>query len=212
MPQEDHRFKESKRVNILKPLLKPRPLQTGVIALAWSLALLDWLWIQRLPAPVSIGIFTLVLLGVSGVFYKQYRRELESPLQFWIVFSFCLPVWWHAGVYFSEKLGLELLRAYFARGGLAVFFITGLAWVVWIVEKQAQRIEAARRTKFNPDEFFQNKRHHQQDHGDRIWNPLDPSAWYYGRKSPKLNQSLNSFVSYTVLFCLVCMILSQFQG
>ena len=42
-------------------------------------------------------------------------------------------------------------------------------------------------------------------------NPLIPTLGTTGRVS-RLNQSLNGFVSYTVLFCLIGMILSRFKA
>ena len=197
----------------MKSLLQQRTGQIAAsIAAIWLYALLDWMWIHLLPITLLHLVFGAVTLVASSYFYKQKQRRLEDPIRFWAFFSVCVPVWWHAGVYFSEWLGLEIFRAYFARGGLATFFLTGLVWVVWAVEKHAQRIEQTRRSEFNLDDVLQRKKQQRYQEQPKIWNPLDPHAWYYGQKSPRLNQSLNSFVSYTVLFCLVCMILSQFQG
>lgn len=197
----------------MKAMFKTRSGQiVGAVALVWHFALVDWLWTHLLAESLLPVIFLAVsLLCLSGL-YKQYKQRAENQLQFWAVFSLCIPVGWHAGVFFSEWMGLEMFRAYFARGGLALFFIVGLVWVIWGVEKYAQRIETARREGFNLENVLQRKRASRQDSGRKIWNPLDPHAWYYGNKSPRLNQSLNGFVSYTVLFCLICMILSQFQG
>ena len=197
----------------MKAMFKTRSGQiVGAVALVWHFALVDWLWTHLLAESLLPVIFLAVsLLCLSGL-YKQYKQRAENQVQFWAVFSLCIPVGWHAGVFFSEWMGLEMFRAYFARGGLALFFIVGLVWVIWGVEKYAQRIETARREGFNLENVLQRKRASRQDSGRKIWNPLDPHAWYYGNKSPRLNQSLNGFVSYTVLFCLICMILSQFQG
>ncbi len=199
-------------MNLLKSLCKQKAFQVGaVMALVWLFALADWLWIHMLPESVLHLVFGSITGLVCWFVYKQSKSRHEDAIVFWSLFSFGIPVWWHAGVYFCEWLGLEVFRAYFARGGLAVFFVTGLIWVVWAVEQHAQKIEALRRQAFNLENVLTRKKQKRSvDH--KIWNPLDPDAWYYGQKSPRLNQSLNGFVSYTVLFCLIGMILSQFQG
>ena len=197
----------------MKAIFNQRSVQIGGgVALIWLFALVDWLWTSLLPESVLPGIFLVVLLICCTAFFKQYRQRKANQIQFWIVFSICLPVGWHAGVYFCEWLGLDVFRAYCARGGLGAVFITGLAWGIWGLEQHVQRIEVTRREKFSLENVLYQKQTKRKDNLGKIWNPLDPHAWYCGEKSPRLNQSLNGFVSYTLLFCLICMILSQFQG
>lgn len=197
----------------MKAVLTKRSFQQGsVVALVWLFALMDWLWLHLLPDSILTCIFCIISITCGIVLRTRFKQRASKTLQFWGMLSICVPVGWQAGVYFSEWLGLEVFRAYFARGGLALFFITGLSWVVWGIERHAQRIESARRDEFNLEKVLQRKNTKRPASDRRIWNPLDPFAWYYGQKSPRLNQSLNGFISYTVLFCLICMILSQFQG
>ena len=177
--------------------------QGSVIALVWLFALMDWLWLHLLSDFVLTCIFSIVSILCAFALRAQFKQRASKTIQFWGLFSICVPVGWQAGIYFSEGLGLEVFRAYFARGGLALFFITGLSWVVWGIERHAQRIESARRDEFNLETVLQRKSTKRSTSDRRIWNPLDPFAWYYGQKSPRLNQSLNGFVSYTVLFCLI---------
>ncbi len=200
-------------MNAIKTLWKQKTIKIGSLtALVWFFALLDWLWIHMLPDTLLVALFAAVLFGSTAFFHRQYKQRATNKLQFWAAFTICVPVWWHAGIFFCEWLGLEVFRAYFARGGLATFFITGLAWVIWALEKHAQQVEAARRQEFSLDNVLQRTQSEGRDESHKIWNPLDPHAWYYGRKAPRLNQSLNGFVSYSILFGLICMILSQFQG
>ncbi len=45
-----------------------------------------------------------------------------------------------------------------------------------------------------------------------IWNPIDLEAWYYGRKSPKLNQSLLTIFGYTLAFFLLIFLFNRLGG
>jgi hypothetical protein len=46
----------------------------------------------------------------------------------------------------------------------------------------------------------------------RIWNPLDPLAWYYGRNSRKLKQSMLAFTTYGLAFWFSLILISQIGG
>ena len=47
------------------------------------------------------------------------------------------------------------------------------------------------------------RRHAAAGASERIWNPLDEEAWYYGRSNPKLNQSITVLLVYTLVFFLL---------
>jgi hypothetical protein len=87
--------------------------------------------------------------------------------------------------------------------GWAVFYLIGLCWVVYFVERAARNIEAKYRSA---------------DHAARPlvvvggelttdrrggWNPLDPASKLYGRTSQKLRQSFATLAAYSLLFMLV---------
>ena len=72
---------------------------------------------------------------------------------------------------------------------LALAYIIGLVWAVFLVERGSQRIETRRLTSTDPDR--------------RSWNPLDPRARYYGRTSPRLRQSFAVLGGYSLLVALV---------
>ena len=46
----------------------------------------------------------------------------------------------------------------------------------------------------------------------RVSNPLDPRAWYYGRQSPKLNQSVAALGSYSLAFLIMFLIFTQISS
>ena len=46
----------------------------------------------------------------------------------------------------------------------------------------------------------------------KVWNPLDMDAWYYGRRRQKLKQSLNAFVCYASIFLAIFLFLMSLTG
>lgn len=48
--------------------------------------------------------------------------------------------------------------------------------------------------------------------GAQIWNPIDLEAWYYGRKAPKLNQSITTIFGYTLAFFLLVFLFNRLGG
>jgi hypothetical protein len=95
--------------------------------------------------------------------------------------------------------------------GWVILFVIGLCWAVFLVEREARRLEA-RRTHANL--------HDERDDYDDLFqpgvifggayprgpatsNPLDPSAWYYGRRSSRLIQSFVLLVAYSLFFTLI---------
>ena len=47
---------------------------------------------------------------------------------------------------------------------------------------------------------------------ERIWNPVDLDAWYYGKRSQKLNQSISTILTYTVVFFVMVFLFNQLGG
>ena len=130
-------------------------------------------------------------------------------------------------------------RAVVARWGTAAVFFIGLAWVVWFVERRSKFYQlrqvgpqAARQTvaqgvrgtvksgdTVRPDRQTDGCR--QTRSGERPfrsdmrrrWNPLDASAWYYGKaKNQRLNQSITTLVSYSGSFLMVFLLLTSMRG
>jgi len=186
-----------------------KPLTAVSLVVLWFAAVVDWVWVNLLPDVALVILFETMTLAAAVWLFRAYTIRAENPVRFWMIFSITVPVFWQSAVCYFQWLGWELLRSYAAHVGLVTFFFTGLMWVVWGVEKHSQRLDDERRQAFDLNAVLQQTRSTQEV---RSWHPLDPLAWYYGKKYPRLNQSLSSFVSYTVLFFLICMILSQFRG
>ena len=80
--------------------------------------------------------------------------------------------------------------------GWAVFYLIGLCWAVWYVERSARRIEAKFRTidhTTRPQVVVGGELTTDRRGG---WNPLDPASKLYGRTSQKLRQSFDTLAAY----------------
>ena len=87
--------------------------------------------------------------------------------------------------------------------GWSIFYLIGLCWTIYLVERAARRIELRYR---NTDPAL---RPAISVGGESVsnrrggWNPLDPAAKFYGRASQRLRQSLAMLAAYSFLFMLV---------
>lgn len=182
-----------------------------LVALVWAVVIVDWVWISYLPPLLQGVVLGTITSGcVLWLTWSSYRRGARHP-GFWIVLTITFPVFWQYAIYGCNYFTLEILDGYLAWFGLGILFLGGLAWQIWGLEKIAQHLDFHRcqQREFNLQNVL------QQQHSQatvKIWNPLDPEAWYYGRKAPRLNQSLSGFVSYSYLFLMVCLVLSQIRG
>ncbi len=78
--------------------------------------------------------------------------------------------------------------------GLGTAFFIGLAWVVWYVERASRQIADERRLRRKTAGTA------AMDAPRSSWDPRDPEAWYYGRRSQKLAQSLTTLFGYSLAF------------
>jgi hypothetical protein len=151
----------------------------------------------------------------------------QSNVVRWVVGSVVFVVLWQACVFFfdwgatvdrNHADGWLSMRAQTAWLGLAGLFCIGLGWVVWAVERVAQRYESERLANevlhHTEGDIISRRRGalHVSHAGGRIWNPLDPAAWYYGNKSPRLSQSMTALGSYSLAFIVICTLVSFLQG
>jgi len=183
----------------------------AMVAMIWAAVIIDWLWVFYLPFVIQYAMLGLITLASAGWLALTSEQYGTKNVWFCLVASVTFPVFWQFSLYNCDHFGLALLRGYLAWSGLATLFLIGLSWNVWGVEQIAQRIETLRRQQraFDLKAVLQKKRRRIRT---ETWNPFDPDAWFYGHKSPRLNQSVSGFVSYCVSFFLVCIILSQLRG
>ena len=186
-------------------------LEVGLLGFVWTCVVADWMWINKLPFGIQYMVLSVSYLGSIAWLVKTYHDDGMRSTRFLAAATLVFPVFWQFVLYQCQQLGWQSLSVYVAWVGLAMLFLIGLAWNTWAVECIAQRIETRRRQQreFDLRDVLRQKPTQCEVH---TWNPLDPAAWYFGRKAPRLNQSLSGFITYASLFVLVCMILSQVRG
>ena len=127
---------------------------------------------------------------------------------------------WQASVFFADVLDLPATRVGLATWGMWSLYFLGMVWVVWAVERashfyETRRYERRRREQSEAIEFARaaHRATHDDDVDDeRVHNPLDPHAWYFGRRSRKLNQSLTWISAYSVCFSIAFLVFTQIGG
>jgi hypothetical protein len=149
------------------------------------------------PVWLAAGV-TLLSLPLGAAWLRWARSASAPPLALAVMASVLYLAGWHAAVIWADLLGLSGVRGSLAGAGTFGLFFLGLGWIVWALEGRSQQLERAR--------------WEQRRGWERPWNPLDPAAWYYGRKSPKLAQSTLALISYASLFWLITLLVSQVQG
>ena len=191
---------------------RPEILATAIYALVWLGVILDLMAFDQLPVWGRL-LCLLPGLVVSGMWVRWSRRQ--PPLTLAIVLTAAYVPWWAGLVVFAEWLAWDSLRVSLAQLGLAGIYVVGLLWVVWGLERAAQFYEAKRKqqrllaggTAAESTQVL-----HETRSEKPVSNPLDPAAWYYGRRSRKLNQSIVALMSYSFVFTLLVMILTQMGG
>ena len=127
------------------------------------------------------------------------------------------PFWWQLVVFLCDLFSLHELRGGLTLAGTLGIFFVGLAWLVWWLERASQRIEQVRLDHvlrdgpllISPASAVEA---YEQAKRRCIWNPLDPQAWYYGRQSRKLNQSMAAMIVYGMTFWIAAILSSQIGG
>ena len=129
-----------------------------------------------------------------------------------------IPVW-QFSVFMLDVLEFAETRAMSARIRTAVTYFIGLAWVVWGLERTARKFDLERLKsqaavaiqEVSEPASFESETGHEQPR-EKVTNPLDPEAWYYEKKSKRLNQSVAAFLSYSLAFFVAFLILTQVGG
>jgi hypothetical protein len=188
---------------------QPRWLQvaTGIYAALWTLAFIGSR-LEVVPLVLAMPIF-FVALPLGIVWLVQLRQDqtpdvsLDERQRSWAVLGSVLyPFWWQLAVHLALLVDLPgLANSLTTLGGFGLFMI-GLLWVVWWLERASRGKELERFDRRRQGEATIN----------RIWNPLDPAAWYYGRSGQRLKQSTGAFIAYGLAFWLAAVLLSQIGG
>ncbi len=167
------------------------------------------LWSVFLPSAVAAIAWTVVAARRG----RPLVRGLVVSLAYLPIWQFLVFAVEEGALNGPKELAwLFSLRATLAQVGTAGLFVIGLAWVIWGVERASRHYAARRRrTDFQSVRAAvhagpalaadgRTDRKSLPRSPRRIWNPLDTDAWYYGRTSKKLVQSLAAFVVYCLYF------------
>jgi len=202
-----------------------KPLIATVIVLAvWLVALADWMWSQKLDRFSGLETGRLALLTaipaavVSATWaVAVYRRDRKDIVRIAAVASAAYAPVWHAVLLLCDVMNLDGLRVELAWWGTFALYAIGLGWVVWGLDQAAQQIERKRREELGP--VTAEQLIHMMATGEAAQvkrrstsNPLDPDAWFYGKRANKLNQSLTAFTTYSMLFLALFMLATQLGG
>jgi len=185
-------------------------------AALWLLTLLaaqtgQWLpaWLQAIVYSASLPLGALWINWLRTPNWRDRRTQA-------VVFSALYPVWSHLLVFWTGLLGLREVQDSLSPVAMGGLFLLGLGWVIWALERASRRIEQGRIDSLvrtgpalvtNPSHAVDEQRAER-----RIWNPLDPQAWYYGRGSRKLKQSTLVLLTYAAAFWLAVLAVSQIGG
>lgn len=176
-----------------RPENRPYLIFGGVWALLWC----DWSAWYWLPSWFHwIGFSVATALGWNWYLkrQKENRRKLVQRLLVAPVFLLS----WQWLVFATSELGWSGMARFFTILGTSIVFFVGLCVSVWWVEKQSR--------------VFATSSIAGGGSGTRIWNLYNLEAWYFRRRSQKLDQSLWTFLLYTLLFFLLVLILSNLPG
>lgn len=186
-----------------RPLSKSTLLAAIAFGIVWLGSVAQWVWVPEWPMLIALRpwfealIFALGALAAAALVWQAWHWRMSRRVAAFVALSFAYVLAWQAALYGADVLVWDKLRGTLATMGIGGLFLIGLAWVVWLVDRGARRHELRRI---------------DQDVTSRTWHPLDPAAWFYGRRSPKLNQSLTTLFSYSIAFFLIVTLLSQTRG
>lgn len=188
---------------------------SGCLVVLWLITLVLWRVELENTSRFEILFDILYWLVFSATFivatlwicFTHQQRE-HHRLRFSIVATVAVIFYWQFGVFIFDAYYFLELRAWTARAGLAIVFVVGLAWTIYGLEIASQSYEQKRRNRPAADGEAGNAGGEQK----RCWNPLDPTAWFLGQRSQRLNQSILGLVNYAVMFILVALLFTRLQS
>jgi hypothetical protein len=143
---------------------------------------------------------------------KMRSTPLSDQVKTCLKLTVAFVVLWQVAVFALGLLQWHVAQTCTARVGLAGLFFIGLGWAIWAIERASERFESQRRAQRAANKVAWKAHSSTDDDDQRITNPLDPAAWYYGRHAPRLNQSVAALASYSVAFLLLFLIAAQMSG
>ena len=192
---------------------------TAVIAVTWLVCIFDWLWVEAAPMVVLGVAFGVTAVAAVAWARWAYRQRIEQQILAAAVASITFIPLWQFAVFTLDLFELAEARALTARIGTGITYLVGLCWVVWALERAARQFDRERLDlkaalalrELTTSDSVSGEAISAQPR-KRITNPLDPEAWYYGKKSKRLNQSVAAFLGYSLVFFMAFLILTQVGG
>lgn len=186
----------------------------ALIAIVWLALVAEWAASGPLPGWLRGLAFSAALAAAATVCYRLRRAALPRRR---LAQTLLYAVAWQQAVFAADFLGWDEFRIAIANAGLGGLFLIGLAWMVWSVERASRRYQmrpAGHQVRSGSHPFIAAAEGYRrgQATATRVWNPLNATAWYYGRGSQKLNQSLAALSSYALAFGLLAILFSQLRG
>jgi hypothetical protein len=160
----------------------------------WAFLWGDWTAFYFLPQIAHWGAFSAMLI-IGWIWFLRKQRRVESGLGKALL---CLSVFiltWHYSVFLSTELSLSKAAHFLAKGGLGFLFVIGLILSVLLIDRKAKEFQLAGIPS-----------------GAKTWHLANLNAWYFRRSAPKLDQSLWSFLLYTLAFILLVLFLTNLPG
>ncbi len=190
---------------------------TALFSAAWVLAWGSWLWVpweRTWLVAAQATVFAAALpIAIAWVVWCRRQVPFASRASYLVV-TWTYATVWQLGLFLLSRLAWPTAATLLARLGTAGFFFIGLAWTVWAIDRAGQRRQRARQLARSAQLQLEAlpSRHAAMPAEARTSDPLDPQAWYYGQHNAKLNQSITALGTYSLLFLLAFLFVSQVGG
>jgi hypothetical protein len=145
--------------------------------------------------------------ALKSIFGQLFRQE---SVRYRVKLTIGFLSLWQLSVFLLGLVDWPVARVHLARIGLTGSFFLGLGWVIWGVEKASGHFDKRRRRQA-PGAYVRESVLFTKSE-QPVSNPLDATAWYYGTRAPKLNQSVTTLTGYSAVFLIVFLILTQIGG
>lgn len=188
---------------------------------AWAAELFRFQWPHWATWTPGIVFGFSLPLGLAWAWWA-WRTKKSNPIVASLAGTGVYVLFWQLALFTTDALVWDSSRVTIFQYGQAGLFFIGLLWAIWWVDRRARAIERKRIAELGDQVTSLVHATIAEDRADvddvrfrstrLIWNPLDPLAWYYGRRGRKLNQSLTVLVAYSCLFVLAVLLLSNTRG
>ncbi len=161
----------------------------------WAFLWCDWTSFYLLPDVAHwAGFAGLTFLGWLWFFRKI--KTVSSGQGRVLLYLSIYVLTWQILILAGGLLGLSALTHWLASVGLLLLFLVGLVLAIHWVDRRARQWQLVASDGSN----------------GKVWNLTNLNAWYFRDSSRKLDQSLWTFVLYTVLFVVLMLLMTNLPG